>query len=82
MSYGYDEVLQRLAGHLRSKCAPGTDLNEKANLIEDIGLDSNGVLEMLMEIEDEFDISIPMNQLVDVHTLGELAHRIENISKQ
>ena len=75
----FKEILSRLVGHLRTRFGPDVALKEDVDLVDGLGLDSNGVLELLMEIEDEFDISIPMNQLVDVRTIGELARKIDEL---
>jgi acyl carrier protein len=37
------------------------------------------ILDLIMEIEDEFDVSIPMNKLADVRTVGDLAVAIESL---
>lgn len=75
----FKEVLNRLIAHLRERFGPDAVLNEDVDIVDGLGLDSNGVLELLMEIEDEFDISIPMNQLVDVRTIGQLARKIDEL---
>ncbi|MFB8830992.1 phosphopantetheine-binding protein [Azotobacter sp. CWF10] len=33
-------------------------------------------MDLLMALEDEFDVSIPLNVLTDVHTPAELAHAV------
>jgi len=35
-----------------------------------------------MEIEDEFDISIPLNLMAEVQTVGQLAYMIERIESE
>ena len=37
------------------------------------------MLDLVLEVEDEFDISVPMNLLIDVHTVRDLAQLIEQI---
>lgn len=44
-----------------------------SNLIEDLGLESIKILDLLMMLEDHFDLSIPINILIDVSTPAELA---------
>lgn len=43
------------------------------DMVADLGLDSVQVLDMCAAIEDELDISIPVNRLGDVRTAGEMA---------
>ena len=53
------------------------DLTEATDISADLNVDSVAILDLLMTIEDKYDISIPMNLLADVRTVGELAMTIE-----
>lgn len=79
MAAEYDEILARLVPHLQRFAEPEIRLDEDVNLIEGLGLDSNKVLDLILEVEDEFDISMPMNLLTDVHTVRDLAQFIEQL---
>jgi acyl carrier protein len=39
-------------------------------------------LNLIMEIEDTFDISIPINALTDIQTVGELADLVYKIKSE
>ncbi len=50
-------------------------------MAERFALDSVKVLDLVMEIEDEFDISVPMNLMADVQTVNDLVdviHQVES----
>ena len=49
------------------------DVDPATRFAADLQMDSFQVMEFLVEIEDEFDISIDLNSLSDVHTVAELA---------
>ena len=49
------------------------------DLINELAIDSVKLLNLIMEIEDEFDISVPINALADVQTVHELANLIQGI---
>ena len=40
------------------------------------GLDSVQIMNLVMEIEDTLDISVPVDVLADAHTLNELASKL------
>jgi acyl carrier protein len=40
------------------------------------------VMELMMELEDHFDISIPLNSLPDVNTVADLASEITKLKSQ
>ena len=77
MTVKYDEILERLGLHLQQVADTELEFDEDTNLIEGLGLDSYKVLDLMLEVEDEFDISVPMNLLTDVHTVRDLAQLIE-----
>ena len=47
------------------------------NFIEDIGADSLDIVELIMELEEEFDIQIPDDQAEKIKTVGEAIDFIE-----
>ena len=55
-------------------------LSETTDLVADLGLSSLEVMEFIEKLEDHFDISIPLNILPDVNTIGELAAKLQAIN--
>ena len=47
------------------------------DLQDDLGADSLDVVDLLMSIEDEFDIEIPDEEIEHIRTVGELVNYIE-----
>jgi acyl carrier protein len=43
---------------------------------KDLSIDSLAVMDMIMELEDRFDVSIPMNTVAEIHTVDELADTV------
>ncbi|HBB7255689.1 TPA: acyl carrier protein [Escherichia coli] len=50
----------------------GVEIKPDSDLINDLGLESIKVMDLLMMLEDRFDISIPINILLDVKTPAQL----------
>ena len=57
----------------------GLVLSESTELVADMGLSSLEVMEFVEKIEDQFDISIPLNILPDVYTLGDFARKLHEL---
>ena len=60
------------------------DLNEirpESNLSADLGLDSLDIAELLMEIEDKFDITVPDDIGETIFTVDDAVKAIQNIQK-
>lgn len=54
-------------------------LSEKSELVAELGLSSIDVMEVIVDIEDHFDLSIPLNILPDITTIGDLAKALEKL---
>ncbi|MBQ8000794.1 MAG: acyl carrier protein [Ruminococcus sp.] len=52
-------------------------LTVETDLQEDLGADSLDVVDLLMSIEDEFEVEIPDEEIENIRTLGELVSYIE-----
>ena len=46
-------------------------VQRKTSFIEDIGADSLDIVELVMELEEEFEITIPDDQAEKIKTVGE-----------
>ena len=56
------------------------DVNEiqnNSNLIEDLKADSLDVVELIMDLEQEFDVEIPNEELENIKTVEDIAKYIE-----
>jgi acyl carrier protein len=56
-------------------------LDWNATLTSDMGLDSVQIMNLVMEIEDNLDISVPVDILSDVSTLNELAAQLSRLKQ-
>ena len=53
-------------------------LTKKNSFSEDLEAEEEDLQELLMIIEEEFDISLTMEEISEIDTIGELSDRIEN----
>lgn len=56
-------------------------IKEDSKFIEDLGADSLDMVEMLMNLEDEFGVSIPDEEAGNIKTVKNLVDFIENNKK-
>ena len=76
----YQEYLDFMYSALAQLNKKDLVLSETTDLVADIGLSSLEVMEFIEKIEDHFDISIPLNILPDVNTIGELAKKVQELN--
>lgn len=53
-------------------------ITEASYIQEDLGADSLDIVDLIMVIEDEFDIEIPEDQVENIKTVGDIVKFIED----
>jgi acyl carrier protein len=61
---------------LRASLQKPVELSDQTNIVNDLGLDSGAVMDFVMEIEDRLDISVPLDRIAEVETLGDLVSTV------
>jgi len=56
-------------------------VKDSTKIVEDLGYDSLDTVEMLMTLEEEFDITIPDNEAMKLKTLGDVAKYLEKVNE-
>jgi acyl carrier protein len=81
MSTTPEEIIGRLAAylgeHLEEK--PAAPITGESLLVEDLNLDSIQSFEMVADLEDHYDISIPLDDMQAFRTVGDLARAVSQI---
>lgn len=54
-----------------------TKITDESQLVKDLGADSLDLVEIAMEIEDEFDINIPQDEEKDCRTVADVLKLLE-----
>ncbi|WP_297369679.1 acyl carrier protein [Acidocella sp.] len=57
---------------LRAALTKPAELSEATHIVDDLGLDSVAVMDFVMEIEDRLDLSVPLDKIAEIQTLGDL----------
>jgi acyl carrier protein len=76
-----DLVFRKICSLFEPLNQKGVKLTRDTDLIADLEIDSVSVLDVVMDIEDSYDISIPVNTISEIRTLGELVDAIHAIKK-
>ena len=71
--------LAKLCAVLQVHAQNDVVVNGDTQLATELGVDSAQLMEVLLEVEDEFDISIPLNILPNVYTVNDLCAELENL---
>ncbi len=71
------ETEKQLAHLLTPFNAGGIALTSATDISSDLNIDSVTVMDFVMEVEDHFDIEIPLNVLSETRTIADLAKVVE-----
>jgi len=82
MANNTDTILSEVKQLLSQFIKQDIEVTDSHHLMRDLELDSVMVMELMMELEDHFDISIPLNSLPDVNTVADLAVEISKLKNQ
>lgn len=72
------DVIDVLKNVSRRPIAPTLD----SDLVADLGFDSLQVLEVIAELEDRFDISIPLNDVPATRTVAQVVAQVAHLLEE
>ena len=78
----YEDILSRVLQSLQPHVVNAVELTEETDLVTDLGLDSLKVMRLLEDVEDTFDIAVPLNILPDVHTVKDFAVQLHRLTRE
>ncbi|MBQ2909080.1 MAG: acyl carrier protein [Clostridia bacterium] len=71
----FDKIKALLANQLN---IDESRITLESKIIEDLGADSLDIVELLMALEDETNITIPEDKVSSIKTVGDIINLIEN----
>jgi acyl carrier protein len=72
-------VLDRLIALVEPYNQKGIRLSADTRFADDLELDSLTVMDLVANIEDAWDINMPLNLLPDLETIGQVADAVERL---
>lgn len=70
-------MLERTVSILKEYCEIDGEITRDSALIDDLGLSSLDVINIVAEFEDEFDIEIPDRIIPTLRTVGDIVDYLE-----
>ncbi|MDT7907185.1 MAG: acyl carrier protein [Candidatus Calescibacterium sp.] len=78
-----DELEMKIKSVIAEKAGKSvSDIRDDASFIEDLGLDSLDLVDMIMKLEEEFGISIPDEDLDKIRTVKDAINYIREKSSK
>ena len=72
MNESVDDIRTMVTAMLRALLPATVALSDSTSIVRDLGLDSVAVMDFVMEIEERLDVSVPLDRISEVETIGDL----------
>ncbi len=79
MTQNVDRIFDQICELIKPFNKKNVVISKDTYFSVDLELDSLAVMDLLSEIEDEFDITIPLNLLPDLETVGQFTEAVEKL---
>jgi len=74
-----EATLETIYGLISPLNKKSVELTPATTFAADLELDSLTVMDLVADIEDDFDIILPLNMLPDLENIGQVADAVETI---
>ena len=74
----FEKVRDMLAKQLNLSA---DQIKPESDVVKDLGADSLDVVELLISLEDDYGVSIPEDDIVNVKTVQDIVEMIEKLNK-
>lgn len=79
MTLSTEEIFEQVCELVEPFNQKSISIKTDTTFATDLELDSLSVMDMLAAIEDHFDVTVPLNILPDLETVGQVAEAIKGI---
>ena len=76
------DIVKQVIAVLQKVDKTGKDIDAGTDIAAELDLDSLAVMDVIMELEESLDISIPLNLIPDIKTVGDLAETIGQLKEE
>lgn len=74
-----EQIFDKICELLKPYNPENRPITMASGIVSDLEVDSVAVFDLVMELEDHYDVSIPMEMVSDIKTVGELVNAIKQL---
>lgn len=74
-------IVEAVCAELEKHNTTGVHLHEETDITAELAIDSVAVMDLMFELEERFDVAVPLNQLGDVRKIGQLADLVRSLTE-
>ena len=76
-----NDIEAQIVDLLTRRVPAGINVSAETQIVGGLGLDSVAILDFIMDLEDRFDISIPLDRVAEVQTIAELSRAVAALKR-
>lgn len=76
----HEEIFAKVCELLKPYNPQNRPILKESGIMSDLEVDSVAVFDLVMGLEDHYDISIPMEMVSDIKTVGELVNAVKELT--
>lgn len=77
-----DKIFDKVCELLKPYNPENRPITMQSGIVSDLEVDSVAVFDLVMGLEDHYDVSIPMEMVSDIKTVGELIAAIKQLAEE
>ncbi len=77
-----EEIFEKVCELLKPYNPENRPITMQSGIVSDLEVDSVAVFDLVMGLEDHYDVSIPMEMVSDIKTVGELCAAIKQLAEE
>lgn len=81
-SPSHEEIFDKVCELLKPYNPQNRPILKESGIMSDLEVDSVAVFDLVMGLEDHYDISIPMEMVSDIKTVGELVNAVKELTSE
>jgi acyl carrier protein len=78
----HEEIFDKVCELLKPYNPQNRPIIKSSGIMSDLEVDSVAVFDLVMGLEDYYDISIPMEMVSDIKTVGELVNACKELTSE
>lgn len=75
-----DDIFNKICELLKPYNPENRPITTASGIVSDLEVDSVAVFDLVGDLEDHYDISIPMEMVSDIKTVGELVNTVRELT--
>jgi acyl carrier protein len=81
MTSSSDDIRVHVTGALNAAVSRPAEIEGRTRIVQDLGLDSLAVMNLMMALEDHYDVSIPLDRVAEIVTVDDLVKAVTQLTQ-